>query len=129
MEKYLLDTTVLIDFSKRREPIVAHVFGLIAAGNDLGLCAISVTEFVAGLSPARWPHWSDSIETLSYWDITREAALHAADYRYTFARQGRTLNTADALIAAVAWEQNATLVTANVRHYPMSDIRVQSLSS
>ncbi len=129
MERYLLDTTVLIDFSKRREPIVASVFSLIAAGYDLGLCAITVTEFVTGLSPARRPYWSESIETLSYWDITKAAALHAAKYRYTFARQGRTLTTADALIAAVAWEQNATLLTANLRHFPMSDIRVQSLSS
>ena len=129
MAKYLFDTTVLIDLSKRRHAILAGVRTLNQPGNERGLCAITVTEFFTGLSPAERSHWSESIETLSYWDITREEALHAADHRYTFARRGRTLNTADVLIAAVAWEQNATLVTANVRHFPMSDIRVLSLSS
>ena len=54
----------------------------------------------------------------------------AGAYRYTFLRQHRKkLPTADTLIAAVARHQHATLLTNNVRDFPMTDIVVERLGA
>jgi predicted nucleic acid-binding protein len=64
---------------------------------------------------------------LLYWDITRGVAVQAGTYRCRYARQGQTIATADALIAATAIEHNAILVTDNPKDYPMPEIRLLSL--
>ena len=51
MSRYLLDTDVLIDYANGKEPAVSRIKGLIAQGDDLGLSAVAVAEFFAGLRP------------------------------------------------------------------------------
>ena len=55
MSRYLLDTNILIDFSKRREPAFSFVQRAIATGDELGVTAINVAEFYAGLAPSEQP--------------------------------------------------------------------------
>src|SRR3712207_2211184 len=124
MARHFLDTTALIDFAKRREPAYSRIVALIAAEEDLGVCAVNVAEFYAGLRPEQRDQWGPLFSVLHYWPITRAAAQRAGVYRYTFARQGRAIATADALIAAVAVEVGATLITSNVKDYPMEDLQI-----
>jgi predicted nucleic acid-binding protein len=59
--------------------------------------------------------------------MTFESGVVAGRYRSEFRRRGITLPATDALIAAVAFERQATVITANVRHFPMDDIRIEPL--
>lgn len=122
MTRYLLDTSVLIDFSRRYDPVYSKLLALINDGNEFGVCAIQFTEFYAGVAPEHPRVWDEFMASLAYWPIERSAAMHAAQYRYEFARRGRTMSTTDALIAAVAWERVAVLITDNIKDFPMSDI-------
>ncbi|MGI8549543.1 MAG: hypothetical protein ACR2PL_01930 [Dehalococcoidia bacterium] len=51
MNRYLVDTTSLIDFSKSAEPQTSRLLALIEAGEEVGTCAVPVAEFYTGLSP------------------------------------------------------------------------------
>ena len=51
-------------------------------------------------------------------------AKEAGRYRYEFTRIGTTLSATDSLIAAVAIANDATLITNNLRHFPMPEIRL-----
>jgi hypothetical protein len=124
--RYLLDTSTLIDVAQGIEPVRSRVKGLIVAGEEVGLCAVGVAEFAAGLAPHERGTWPRFFTHLRYWSVTREAAARAGYYRYDFARQGRTISTTDALIAAIARSWQATVVTSNLPHFPMADIRVVS---
>ena len=128
MTRYLLDTTALIDFSKGREPTCSRLLELIEAGDDLGVCAVNIAEFYSGIPVDKRTVWNEFISSLSYWNVTREAAAHAGRDRYDFARNGQTLSTTDAIIAAVARDHQATLMTNNVKDYPMADITVLPLN-
>ena len=128
MTRYLLDTTALIDVSKNREPARSRILSMIEAGDELGVCGINVAEFYSGVLPGVSPEWDTFLQTLSYWQITRAAAARAGQDRYQFLHQGRTISTTDVLVAAVARQQGAVLITNNVKDYPMKDITLLPLS-
>jgi predicted nucleic acid-binding protein len=127
MSRYLLDTTALIDFSKGREPACSQIQAWIDGGDELGVSAINVAEFYAGLPPQQRTHWEQFLGALELWSITRDAAIEAGIWRYQFARQGVALTTADTLVAAVAREQHAVNVTNNLRDFPMSGVQLLPL--
>lgn len=127
MTRYLLDTDALIDFSRGVEPATSAILEWIDGDDLVAVCPISVAEFFAGLTLEQATQWQGFIEALAYWDVSREAAMRAGQHRYAFARSGHTITTADALIAAVAQERAATVVTGNVRHYRMPGLSIFAL--
>lgn len=127
MTRYLLDTTTLIDFSKGQEQVRSRLLALLETDHVIGICAINLAEFYAGIAPVERVRWAEFFKNLRYWDITKEAAIRAGQLRYEFARQGITLSTPDTLIAAVAEEQEAVIVTDNVKDYPTKGMRLLSL--
>jgi predicted nucleic acid-binding protein len=127
MSRYLLDTTALIDFSKRREPAFSLVHRFLQNGDELGVSPVNVAEFYAGLAPSQHAVWDEFFEPLLLWPISLAAAKQAGRFRYNFARQGVSLSTTDTLVAAVAREQRAIIVTSNARDYPMDDVTLLPL--
>ena len=126
MAAYLLDTDTLIDYSKGREPVCSSLQELINGGERLGVCAINVAEFFAGLPPATRPVWNEFFASLTYWEMTEQTARIAGMYCYELSRSGTTLTTTDALIAAVALQEHATLLTSNLKHYPIPGLSIRS---
>lgn len=100
---------------------------MIDTGDEVGVCPIDVAEFYFGLPSDTHPVWDEFFSALTYWTISRQAAMQAGRYRYEFARKGQSLTTTDALVAAVAQEHHAVVVTDNVKAYPMPDIRILAL--
>jgi len=127
MTRYLLDTDTLIDFSKGWEPTRSRLLQLIESGEALGVCAITIAEFYAGIPPDNRAVWEEFFAALTYWDITREAATAAGRDRYDFARKGPPITTADSLIGAVAREQHAAILTTNIGDFPMEGVAARSL--
>jgi tRNA(fMet)-specific endonuclease VapC len=125
--RYLLDTAILIDFSKGQEPARSQILAWIRGGEELGVCPVNVAEFYAGLPAPDRPVWAAFLRRLRYWEISWAAAQQAGIWRYDFARRGGALSTADTLVAAAAQDRGAVLVTNNVKDFPMSGVQVLSL--
>jgi predicted nucleic acid-binding protein len=125
--RYLLDTTVLIEASRHREPALSWLQEALRKSDEVGVCAVTVAEFFAGLRPDERPRWDAFVAELTYWATTREMARQAGIYRYAYARLGRTILTADVLIAATAAAVGATLVTNNIKDFPMPEIKTMRL--
>jgi predicted nucleic acid-binding protein len=125
MSRYLVDTDVLISFSKGRDPGFSFIRRAIANGDELGVTAINVAEFYSGLGPENEPSWDELFELLEYWPVSRQAARQAGRWRNAHARRGHTLTTTDCLLAAVANERAAVIVTNNVKDYTMAEVKVQ----
>lgn len=125
--RYLLDTDVLIDLSKEWQPTRTRIDELLAADEELGVCAVQLAEFYAGRRRGDRPDYDAFIDSLPCWEITPETAIQAGHYRFSFARRGRTIDTPDALNAAVAWRMRATVVTRNVKDYPVPGVPILAL--
>jgi predicted nucleic acid-binding protein len=127
--RFLLDTSVLIDFSKG---IPASVYGLetlAESGDELCVCSIVITEFVSGLRPVDRPNWIELLSSMRYLPESQTMAIDAGRYRYHLARLGRSISTTDVLIAAVARAWDATLLTENPKHFELDGLVVRSLRS
>jgi len=120
----LLDTTVLIDLSKNYRATEEALKSLVESGGEPGVCAVCVAEFLAGVPPFWRPTWEQWMADFSYWDISLEAAALAGAWRFDLAREGRTIHVADALMAATALETDATLLTNNIKDFPVQGLRL-----
>lgn len=122
--RYLLDTTVLVDYLRDR-PVADRVDALIDSGETLCSSAINVEEVVRGLRPGEEGAVRRLIDGLLILPIGVEEGWRAGGWRREYASRGVTLSQPDCLVAAVTVSIDATLVTGNPRHFPMEDVRVE----
>ena len=123
---YVLDTTVLIGHLRGDAVISDFLLGLLAQQHSLGTTCVNVAEVERGIRPRERGPADAWLSRLRYVETTREAAARAGRYQAEFERRGRTLHTADALVAGTARAHGAILLTDNVRDFPMRDLRVEA---
>jgi predicted nucleic acid-binding protein len=61
------------------------------------------------------------------YEITPEIARLAGDLKNSWAARGRTFSLLDMMIAATAMVHDLILVTANVKDFPMPELRLHPL--
>lgn len=120
---FLLDTTVLIDFFRGRKEVVCLLEKLVEEA-PLACCPVTVAEIFSGVRPEELSRIEELLEALQYCAIQYKTARRAGLYRREYQIRGITLSVSDTLIAAVAVENSLTLVTKNVRHFPMPELSV-----
>ena len=127
MARYLLDSDAIIDHLRRRADSVRLIEGLFEQGESLCSCDVVVSEVYAGIRPEDQVRAEELVERLEYLTTSRAAAVRAGQWRYAYARRGIALPVYDALIAAVAYSAGATIVTGNIRDYPMPEVSLLPL--
>lgn len=125
MSFYLLDTTVLIGHLRGDAAVQSHVRRIAARGHTIGTTCVNLAEVERGFRPREERSARRMLDRLVFLPTTREAAHRAGRYQADFGRRGRTIHTADALIAGTARVHGAILVTDNLKDFPMRDIRVE----
>ena len=96
-------------------------------GHLLAGCPINVTEVYAGLRPKEEAATEEFLRSLEYYHLTWPVARLAGLLKRDHSRKGTTLTVADATIAAVALIHELTLMTDNVKDFPMKDIALYLL--
>src|SRR5271157_5233107 len=119
MATYLLDTSVIIDALNGKHDRDRLFKELLQQGHLLACCSINVTEVYAGLRPHEDTRTKELLESLQYFQITWPVARLAGLLKRDYGRKGITLATTDATVAAVAIHHQLTLITDNLKHYPM----------
>lgn len=128
LTRLLLDTSVLVAHLRGEESAAVFILRSLSEGNSLHTSCVNVAEVEAGVRPHERKAARALLDRLGYLDTTPEAAGRAGRYQSSFATKGLTIPTPDALVAGTARAHGAVLVTHNVKHFPMLDVRVQSLS-
>jgi predicted nucleic acid-binding protein len=125
--KYLLDTDSLIDCILDSGETRQRITSMIEAGDEVALCAITLAELYSGLSEKRRARWQDWLLALPYWQISTVVAMRAGADRKNMLDLGKTVSVTDSLIGALARENDAIVLTSNIKDYPMKDVQVLSL--
>lgn len=124
MTEYLLDSDVLIDWFRGRSRELDLLERLASEGHVLAVNAISVAETFTGFSSDEADAAYEAIDAFDFWVIELPIAVLAGQYRYSYALRGRPLAVPDTLIAAQAIARDATVITRNVRDFPMPELRI-----
>jgi len=97
----------------------------LAEGHTLGTTCVNLAEIERGLRSKERRQAAAFLDRLRFLATGREAARRAGRYQADWAVRGRTIHTADALIAGTARAHGAVLVTHNLGDFPMQDIGVE----
>ena len=124
--RYLLDTTLIADHANGFEPAMALLARLYAEGGDLFTCDVITCEALSGGTDEHLSAVRRLLEPLEYVATTPDAARWAAASRLKRHRAGGKLGLGDSLIAGVAAELDATVVTRNRPDFERQGIEVLS---
>lgn len=126
---YLLDTTILISQLRGNADALRFLRRLNDDRHVPSVCCVNVLEIERGLRPRERASATTLLDSLAYLQTHRIAAERAGYYQAILKKRGHTLHDADALIAGTAWAYEAVLVTANIKDFPMPDLRVEAIPS
>jgi len=87
------------------------------------MSVVSRTEIIAGMRKGEQESVSSLFDVINPVDVDVAIASSAGEYMRKFGKS-HSLNIGDAIIAATCKEMALTLVTRNLKHYPMKDIEV-----
>jgi predicted nucleic acid-binding protein len=127
MSRYVLDSTVIMEFAAGLEPTTGRVLLLLEEHAELFICPIQLTEFYSGVPVGKVPAVDDFLRGLPCIALTPAVAITAGDMRRSARAQGRKLATPDALIAAAAQFQAATVLTNNTRDFRVTGVAAEAL--
>ncbi|MFL6210898.1 MAG: type II toxin-antitoxin system VapC family toxin [Pyrinomonadaceae bacterium] len=115
-DRLLIDTDVLVDYLRGRAEAIAYLESLNA---PLLISAVTVAELYAGVREgAERIALAEFTQAFEIVVIDQEIGIKGGLYRRDYSKSHNT-GLADALIAATAETQQATLVTCNKKHFPM----------
>ena len=122
MATYLLDTSVIIDAINDKKGRRQFLRDLIGNGNTLACCPINISEVYAGLRPHEEPHTKVFLHSLEFYPLTWPVAELAGTLKRDYGKKGKTLNLGDVLIAATALHNGLSLLTDNIKDFPMKEL-------
>ncbi|RMD59323.1 type II toxin-antitoxin system VapC family toxin [Candidatus Parcubacteria bacterium] len=120
---YLIDSDVLIDHLRGYRQALDFLNSLFQDGAEVYFSVISEAEIYSNVRPGEISAVRALFSSLTRLDVSGEIARKAGEYRAQYL-PSHSLALPDALIAATAFVVGADLITRNVRHYPMADVRV-----
>lgn len=115
----ILDTDVLIEVLRRHEPTMRTVEDLSDSGEELATTSINMAEILRGI-PTRSRATKAAHRILAGLievPFGPRAARRLGRLMFDQDRVGTPLPVIDAMIAAVAMENGARVMTGNVRHF------------
>ena len=120
--RYLLDTTVLIDHANGRAGAPELLERLFSEPNDILVCDVIVAEALSKGTADELLIIGNLTRAFEYVATHPDAARWAGESR----RQRRATgprSLADAVIAGVAWFNDATVVTRNAKDFETQGVR------
>jgi predicted nucleic acid-binding protein len=127
MPTYLLDSSVIIDTLNKKRDRDQLLKNLLIEGHLLACCSISVTEIYAGMRSHEELPTTELLKSLQFFPVTFAIARLAGLLKRDHAKKGITLAATDVTIAAVAIAHHLTLITDNIKHYPMKELSLYPL--
>ena len=124
--KYLLDTTFLIDVIRGIPAALDRLDRLHADGDEPLTTSITTAELWSGRVAGTEESIAGALRYLEYVHAGPPTARTAGEWRAAARETGKSLSTADALIAATAFDAGAAVLTRNVRDFALTPVRVET---
>lgn len=112
----ILDSDILIEIYDKKSTSGEELLKRIEeSGDNFYITAINIQEVLYGL--LKYARQTEYLLQLPTIDYDKEDAKLAAELEWKTEMKGRKINRADAMIAAIAINNNAKLYTNNKKHF------------
>lgn len=122
--RYLLDSTLLIDHGNGDPAAIELLHRLVEEGHDLYACDVVTCEALSRGEADDLRHMSALLDAFEYVSTTPTAARSAGTARRERNAAGGKRALADALIAGIAADLDAIVVTRNRRDFQHQGVPV-----
>jgi predicted nucleic acid-binding protein len=119
----LIDSDVLIDHLRKEKQALRFLAAELEKNSLIFVSVISRVEILAGIRKGEDAIVNSLFEILTPVNVDISIADRAGEYLRKYSRS-HSMSIGDALIAATSKEMSLTLITRNVKHYPMKDITI-----
>ncbi len=119
----LLDSDILIDHLRKEQKALDYLQQEIDAGSLLFISVVSRTEIFSGVRKGEEETIQGLFDLLTPVDVDVAIADRAGEYLKKYSKS-HSVTIGDAIIASTAREMGGTLVTRNLKHYPMKDLKI-----
>jgi len=113
----VLDSTLLIQWARRPQPVVEWMRRAVLQGDTLVTTTINASECYAGAHESERPIWQEFFSSLPVWRPTLSESALAGSLKYDLARRGVGVALPDLIVGAVAVNRRALVATANIRDF------------
>lgn len=120
---YLIDTDIII-WILRENKKYQDFLQKISEKEPLAISTITIAEIYKNVYPSEILKTENLISELPSLDVTSSVAKQAGLYWQQYVSKLKNLSITDCIIAATANVNNATLVSLNIKHFPMKDIQI-----
>ena len=120
---YLIDTNILI-WVLRGNKKYENLLQNLKNKNPISVSTITIAEIYKNIYPSEIVKTESLFNELQTWDVVTPVAKQAGFYWQEYTKRIKNLSLTDCLIAATANVNNLTLVSLNVKHFPMKDIQI-----
>ncbi len=128
MATILLDSSIIIDVLNGKRGRGEYLADLLERGHLLACCAVNVTEVYAGMRDSEETATREFLDSLEFLPIGPEAAKLAGMLKREWRKKGQTLSYTDVNLAAVAIHHEISLITDNLKHFPMHELKLFPLA-
>lgn len=125
---FLIDTDILIWVLRGNTSYEGFLQDLKDKGS-LSISTVTIAEIYKNVFPSEIVKTENVLNELQTWDVTPAIAKQSGLYWQEYIKKLKNLSLTDCLIAATANVNNLTLVSLNIRHFPMKDIKFKNLSA
>ncbi len=117
--RYVLDSSVIIDHIRGRVGASLVLRDIVLAGGELWSVTPVRTEVIADIREDHGSRTMRFLDSLTWLDVTKELADDAGRLAMKYVRSYPGIGAVDYLLAAGSARLNASLLTRNVKHFPM----------
>jgi len=123
---YLVDTDVLIEILRNNRVVAEELRALHRAGHLLCYSPVTRAEIYGGLREQEKEVTQALFLEMQCLPIDDRIGEIAGEYLRTY-REQHGVMLADALVAASVAANHAELITFNLRHYPMPEVKIRTV--
>ncbi|TSC88999.1 MAG: putative nucleic acid-binding protein, contains PIN domain [Microgenomates group bacterium Gr01-1014_5] len=122
---YLVDTDILI-WILRGDKKYAKLLQHLKHKGSLCISTITIAEIYKNIYPSEIVVTENLLNEFQILDVIIPIAKQAGFYWQQYSSKLKNLSLTDCLIAGTANVHNATLVSLNLKHFPMKDIKTMN---
>ncbi len=119
----LLDTSILIDFYRKKNKEKSKWFELLQTGKSFAVSVITQYELLTGCNQEQMLYWNRLFNEITVLPLDSGVVMTSVDINARLKLKRKQIAIADLFIAATAVHYNLTIATLNKSHFE----RIESL--